>query len=153
MISFVFSIKDASPSLIRFLATPSGWCIIVTTELSLGTSLFSNNSSMIVVAIRSCTHVKYCWDSVAGLGFNAAAIVVRNGSGCIALLGWCQFLFLSLHSELYLHSCSSSDDLVELLPGDTKQAGEDEIILASCSCRRDDSSCSIHWFTLIHAAD
>jgi hypothetical protein len=32
----------------------------VTTELSLGTSLFSNNLSMIVVAIRSCTHVKYC---------------------------------------------------------------------------------------------
>ena len=60
MISFVFSIKDASPSLIRFLATLSGCCIIVTTELSLGTSLFSNNLSMIVVAIRSCTHVKYC---------------------------------------------------------------------------------------------
>ncbi len=60
MISFVFSIKDASPSLIRFLATLSGCCIIVTTELSLGTSLFSKNLSMIVVAIRSCTHVKYC---------------------------------------------------------------------------------------------
>jgi hypothetical protein len=36
------------------------------------------------------------------------------------------------------------DDLVELLTGDTKQAGDDEIIVA-CSCRIDDSSCSISY--------